>query len=97
MWQPIETAPRDGTRILAYQIFSETKPVLVVHRHDPGGAERNPRHNYDTWVSDWNTPVGEITHWMPLPEPPTAMSDVEEIEALNAEIETVRSAATQGK
>lgn len=60
-WQPIETAPRDGTRILAY------------YRADDGiydvlfDAEAG-------WVSQdyeiTNFLHAAITHWMPLPEPP---------------------------
>lgn len=61
-WQPIETAPRDGTPILAWN-----GGVFVVYwESDPGSW----------WVYDppcderavWN--VKQPTHWMPLPPPP---------------------------
>ena len=58
-WQPIETAPKDGTHIL---VCVEKKYVYLVWWFD------NPR----GWCWDLtNTPmVGSPSHWMPLPEPP---------------------------
>lgn len=63
-WQPIETAPKDGTRILVFV---------------PDGRSDEPGQHLvswycNTWVittdeRDW-TFVLEPTHWMPLPEPP---------------------------
>jgi len=53
-WQPIETAPKDGS-------------IIIVD----GGTAYWHR-GYASWFScsaqrpiDWN-----VTHWMPLPEPP---------------------------
>lgn len=69
-WNPIETAPKDGTRILAV----EDGNVLAV-------IWGNRRVDYndifcslpDGWVI-WNGDIGPVainpTHWMPLPEPP---------------------------
>lgn len=60
-WQPIETAPKDGTRILMF------------HPRDDGDV--NIRMAW--WVVDrfgghgWSFPSWSgPTHWMPLPEPP---------------------------
>jgi hypothetical protein len=67
--QPIETAPKDGTHILAWRIpigiraTNNTHPPTVVHWFDdpdePGFYtsvnERAPEHPF------------EATHWMPLP------------------------------
>ena len=67
-WQPIETAPRDGTRFLA---ADETGEQGIVSRHDPGGEQRNPKHHYECWVTDFNSPRGNSpTHWQPLQAPP---------------------------
>ena len=64
-WQPIETAPKDGTRIIVNDPKRTTKSyktkVLVVFWH----KEKNE------WVStmsnDW---FFKPTHWVNLPEPP---------------------------
>lgn len=65
-WQPIATAPKDGTPIIAYQ---------------PGGKYCNG-HEYPAcvglshWYGDgWEGPYNPRdfpTHWMPLPAPPDA-------------------------
>ena len=62
-WQPIETAPRDGTELLLYQ--QEAGIQVSWWGHDPD--------NQDTgWVGS----VPEPTHWMPLPEPPINRGDI---------------------
>lgn len=61
-WQPIETAPKDGTEILAWQKGEGAFVVFWYSRlfnwkwttHDLGGDE-------NLYPS----------HWMPLPAPPT--------------------------
>jgi hypothetical protein len=78
-WQPIETAPRDGTAVLVMRdIWPGTKS---------GRAEKCYGHN--TYVAEWWQDEGdggewvcymdrieepvcpiEPTHWMPLPAPP---------------------------
>jgi hypothetical protein len=64
-WQPIGTAPKDGT------------PVLVYDASWCGGP---PRQTVTTWTRDLNkyrvvvggswSGVSQPTHWMPLPDPP---------------------------
>lgn len=73
-WQPIETAPRDGARVLIY----------------PGAEEPMSVGYFDAgWKKRWLSLEGEVwggcdccgsgcthadaspTHWMPLPQPPT--------------------------
>ena len=67
-WQPIETAPKDGTVILAY-----LKVDGVVQAHFVSPAEMLAS---DDDERRWFTTDGQgltarnLTHWMPLPEPP---------------------------
>jgi hypothetical protein len=72
MWQPIATAPTDGTEFLAYDSVAKKFDVCVMTSFG-----RN-------WYCDSVQSDGEmgpakdefgyreenITHWMPLPEPP---------------------------
>jgi hypothetical protein len=53
-WQPIETAPKDGTVIIVYA------PGFFQTAAWTGGGWTNAS---DSWLED-------VTHWMPLPEPP---------------------------
>ena len=71
-WQPIETAPRDGTEILmtngvnvsSGQWFSEYGGT-----YDQEGAPNGDGCD-DGW-SDWSGGMQpDPTHWMPLPSPP---------------------------
>lgn len=69
-WQPIETAPKDGTAVL-----------LIVVGYEPAvGSFKDRGWNYmdiedfpdkDDWLR-WlkNHGPWEPTHWMPLPAPP---------------------------
>lgn len=70
-WQPIETAPKDGTRILA--VCMKT-------------AERTIRRMGHMAVTEWDDTWGEFnhiswpaTHWMPLPAPPLAAAPTPEV------------------
>jgi hypothetical protein len=73
-WQPIETAPHDGSRILVYA----DNRMYVVRWTDPDEYDYNKRclSEYANWHVDDNKhgPFAlrgpSPTHWMPLPEPP---------------------------
>lgn len=74
-WQPIETAPKDGTRV-----------DLWMHDvdHPAGYRMADARWEDDRWQVAWRFWVEgggqdskgrwhiRATHWMPLPEPPRA-------------------------
>jgi hypothetical protein len=76
-WQPIETAPKDGTAVLGFGI----------HDRSPDDAQRGvlPGDHWwsimlwDIWrqpnrwvfAKDGTLTWSEPTHWMPLPEGPT--------------------------
>lgn len=61
-WQPIETAPKDGTAIIGFDAARESsQPALngVEFMRWVDGVWRDP----ETWTC-------HPTHWMPLPAPP---------------------------
>jgi len=65
-WQPIETAPKDGTEILVWcaQFKCAVVVAWTVSVWVPcGGAWVGEENRSDT--TEW-----PATHWMPLPEPP---------------------------
>jgi hypothetical protein len=57
-WQPIETAPKDGTWILVFE--NHEKPLDTVMWN----------HFYGLWRNGYNDHASYPTHWQPLPEPP---------------------------
>ena len=61
LWQPIETAPEDGSMFLAYM----GKDAIEIARYD---LERS-----EWWIDAYAPPQIEkhwMEVWMPLPEPP---------------------------
>jgi hypothetical protein len=65
-WQPIETAPRDGSEIVVYRpLAHETSdPHITIARTVP-----YPRTS-PQGVEHYTDRVCHPTHWMPLPNPP---------------------------
>ena len=59
-WQPIETAPKDGTRI----IVADARNVWCNVSWEK--MKRAP----DRWAAVFGPIPIEPTHWMPLPPPP---------------------------
>ena len=71
-WQPIETAPTDGRKIIVYGGYFDTNDQSFGMRVDPDGCEVFTSKVGRFFLDD--TTLDEIrnaTHWMPLPEPPT--------------------------
>ena len=64
-WQPIETAPKDGTRVLA----SQSGHVFTA-RWAPGFAAVYPGGGGPGWYDEILDRRAQPTHWMPLPAPP---------------------------
>lgn len=63
-WQPIETAPKDGSEILAYA-WARYRSYYGVAQW----AEANPA--FSNSVAGWFWPFAiRPTHWQPLPEGP---------------------------
>jgi hypothetical protein len=61
-WQPIETAPKDGTRIL----LSGLSPDGLGGRLEAIGISYFINGEWEDWQDDMPT------HWMPLPKQPSA-------------------------
>jgi hypothetical protein len=57
-WQPIETAPKDGTRVM---VFCPDRGVMEARFNQTYGRWGDPVY------SEWDC---EPTHWMPLPPAP---------------------------
>ncbi len=67
-WQPIETAPKDGTEFIGFGTYPDhdETPVEYMHvAHFSGDYE----HPWEINDGDFVSPC-YFTHWMPLPEPP---------------------------
>ena len=59
-WRPIETGPKDGTRVLAYDPESCARLVIFWNA---------------SWREAWGGEVNKcVTHWMPLPDIPAITS-----------------------
>ena len=71
-WQPIETAPKDGTYILC--IVNNSRPSIVHWGcyFDKGmfGCDPETFMSEEEFEDYWNNVSYEPTHWMPLPTPP---------------------------
>lgn len=59
-WQPINTAPRDGTPVLTYRRAG----LMAVAQWAPSAASRAE------WLCTDGCFLVGITHWMPLPPGP---------------------------
>jgi hypothetical protein len=69
-WQPMSTAPKDGTPFLAWwPYWCMRRPVVAQYDGATGAWDS------DACLSPVHTetyPERQPTHWMPLPEPPLA-------------------------
>lgn len=69
-WQPIETAPKDGTRVLLWITHFNARfsknPIAEGWEAVCIGAWTE--HNGGGW--QWGGLCGDVINWMPLPEPP---------------------------
>jgi hypothetical protein len=60
-WQPIETAPKDGTRFLAFYVADEGIYDIL---WDEGLGWVSQDYSIENFMQS------DFTHWMPLPPPP---------------------------
>lgn len=63
--QPIETAPTDGTEVLAYK--PKLKSWLPVRWLGADHPDYEGQFFHHTWD---HQPIEDITHWLPMPPAP---------------------------
>ena len=65
-WQPIDTAPKDGTEIIAYRPLAHESndPYICICKTTP--YESTSKQGFKHFTDRYCHP----THWIPLPQPP---------------------------
>ncbi len=76
-WQPISSAPKDGTSFLGVRVSSGKSPViwLITGLHMEYGSLNDDGTKGLTWNGQGALYGIKITHWMPLPIPPAIQPD----------------------
>lgn len=74
-WQPIETAPKDGTSIMVWADGYRWPEIVKYEKYDEEDAMEIGAEGYWTFSEDLLSAVANVeedflTHWMPIPEPP---------------------------
>lgn len=69
-WQPIETAPEDGTTILVYGLPESKETVTYKKPAVYTAAWDEIDRRFCLSGGDWTGPFVEPTHWMPRPDAP---------------------------
>ncbi len=68
-WHPMDTAPKDGTRILAYVSSKDDEANICEIWWEPDYIYDDWGRTLGGWDDDW-----DLSHkpkaWMPRPEPP---------------------------
>ena len=86
-WQPIETAPKDGRKVILHYRNRNNVPRNVLARWftaewaeeidgDGVGLAAGWYEHIDNWddYTDIAIKEGDPSHWMPLPPPPEGLS-----------------------
>lgn len=71
-WQPIATAPKDGTQLLGYCDYAQNGRAFWVAMWIDDADELDGGFWLDAGKQDSMSRDAEPTHWQPLPEPPDA-------------------------
>lgn len=69
-WQPIATAPKDGTWLLLFEQHSFIGARIGHWANEIPGDEYDPKPIPAHWEDDGEGFTIQPTHWMPLPSPP---------------------------
>jgi hypothetical protein len=74
-WQPIESAPKDGTWFLAWSGTIFQGGLVTKAKWDADLTAKKPRPMWtyaESWIGRHHMKLHQPTHWMPLPAPPEA-------------------------
>ena len=80
-WQPIETAPKDGTEILLYGVTAgeisgmHRRPVICCGDWMGGRSDFPGQDWWNVLHTDGYCVWCRATHWLPLPDPPLDDTD----------------------
>lgn len=75
-WQPIETAPKDGTKVLAGRFTGKPKADYEGYMAVDQWNTPSKTRGWSGW-GRFNDQYWPATHWMPLPAPPAQQSTEE--------------------
>lgn len=75
-WRDIESAPKDGTPILAWCVHPHARHATDDKDWSAAVITQWINHNGGGWT--WNGLGGSFTHWQPLPSPPPPLPGGEE-------------------
>lgn len=73
-WQPIETAPKDGDNVLLFGRIDPRHPFEGIRWQKMTVFSGYWDRIDGAWCpsgATWAGPFMEVTHWKPLPSPPT--------------------------
>jgi len=69
-WSPIESAPKDGRKVVLWIVMPDDDPYVVSVCEGRGWSEADIGW-WDDTRQRWDATIGGTpTHWQPLPEPP---------------------------
>ncbi len=80
-WQPIESAPRDGSKILLGRFTGKPKADREGYICVDWCRQAKDKRGF-IGFGGFNTTYWPPTHWMPLPAPPKAALEQEQAEDL---------------
>lgn len=74
-WQPIETAPKDGSTVLAYRKDAGVFTIHYVEEDAHLSSQMNPPEGDYYWFTTSGEDLTDDmpTHWMPMPDAPAAI------------------------
>lgn len=73
-WQPIETAPKDGTKILCCCMKTSERQKAYMGWMAVDFYHHRPEYRYEGWAN-FNSDHWAPTYWMPLPPLPEIMTE----------------------